>query len=86
MREVPVKTGEYAKDAGSEITFIPVESVGINNPSMDTDNDPVVYSSYYTLQGIKLGSQLPVTGGIYIEKNTHKSNKVSARKIYVPQK
>lgn len=79
--------GEYSLDGGGAILFIPVEpAVGINNPNEALTEDPIVSTVYYTLEGILIGNTLPQANGIYIEKNTHASQKVSAKKLSVTTK
>ena len=77
--------GEYSgTDEGSELRFIPINALGIDIPGENID-DPIVNTTYYSLQGIQFASK-PQIEGIYIEKNTHASQKTSARKIFIPKK
>ncbi|MCC8145122.1 MAG: hypothetical protein LIO93_01505 [Bacteroidales bacterium] len=77
------QVGQWSLDSGSEMVFTSTETVSIDNPVTD-EEDPVVSTTYYTIEGLQLGSQLPSVQGIYIEKTTHTSKKVSARKIFIP--
>ncbi|MCC8146543.1 MAG: hypothetical protein LIO93_08935 [Bacteroidales bacterium] len=82
------KVGLYGpNDKGAVIVFTPVTITGIEdiNEGKDAENvnDPIVGTTYYTIQGLQVGSKLPEIPGIYIKKNTHTSKKVSAEKILV---
>lgn len=79
------KVGQYSRgNDGNELQFIPVTGQSINNPGSETE-DPVVSTTYYSIQGIQFASK-PQVEGIYIEKRIHVSKKVSARKIFIPKK
>lgn len=71
-------------DAGNFINFIPVDdgtAIDVADIS-NMDNDPVIATQYYTLQGILLGGK-PSEQGIYIEKNIHESKSISVRKVFI---
>jgi hypothetical protein len=55
------------------------DGTGLKDFSLDDANDPVIQTLYYNLQGIKV--QQPATGGIYIVKKVHKSQKTEVGKI-----
>ncbi|MDH8701037.1 hypothetical protein M2138_000375 [Dysgonomonadaceae bacterium PH5-43] len=78
------KIGFWSLDAGGEINFIPYIPSSIDAPSVTTDNanDPVVSTTYYTIDGVLLGNK-PNNVGIYIEKNIRKSGKAFAVKVFV---
>ena len=85
---------QYVKEdggLGGEFNFIPVEGgnsieiIGGGNDNGNEELGNIIATYYYTLQGVQLGTVKPSVEGIYIEKNIHESNKVSARKIYIPR-
>ncbi|MCC8145433.1 MAG: hypothetical protein LIO93_03120 [Bacteroidales bacterium] len=81
--------GEYGvfDDGGNELIFVKVENfffMDIEDITPGEElNDPVVNTSYYSIQGIQF-AKLPKAEGFYIEKNVHASGKVSSVKLYVP--
>ncbi|MCC8145012.1 MAG: RICIN domain-containing protein [Bacteroidales bacterium] len=81
--------GWSSEDSGAELILIPLDMWGVDTGIEDmeeiSDNDPVVDTVYYTLQGIQLNA-LPSQEGIYIRKQIHASKKVSATKVFVPRR
>jgi hypothetical protein len=61
----------------------PLKSISVVNATTGLNSiqtgDPVIDTSYYTLQGVQVAQ--PVENGIYIRKKTHASKRVSASKI-----
>ncbi|MCC8146622.1 MAG: hypothetical protein LIO93_09345 [Bacteroidales bacterium] len=72
-----------ANDAGAELIFTSVKSVGIDTPIVNEDESTIINRTYYTLQGVQLAKK--PSNGIYIEKRTHESQKITSRKIYIPE-
>lgn len=78
--------GQWSLDAGGNINFIPADPSSIDDIVVDTEdsvNDPIIATSYYTIEGISVGATAPKAQGIYIRKALHKSGKVTATKILV---
>jgi hypothetical protein len=73
----------YSKnDGGNFLIFTPLDESGVVDGIILVDadeNDPVISSAYYNLQGIRILQ--PVRGSIYIRIDTHASKKTTATKF-----
>ncbi|MDH8701122.1 hypothetical protein M2138_000461 [Dysgonomonadaceae bacterium PH5-43] len=70
-----------ASDNGAELYFTLVKTDGVNISAPDAIEGEVVSTSYFTLQGVQLGSK--PSNGLFIEKNTLSNGKTTARKIFI---
>ncbi|KAA6302939.1 MAG: hypothetical protein EZS26_000834 [Candidatus Ordinivivax streblomastigis] len=77
--------GKYSAipDNGSSVIFI-LNTNNQNGLPIVSDNDPIVATQYYTLQGVRVPS--PTVSGIYLVKNIHASQKVTTSKYFIPQR
>jgi len=72
----------YVNDAGNYLRFISVDGTGgtaIQNPAIDLNDNTVISTTYYTLEGVQV--KQPTGTGIYIVKKLYASGKMQATKI-----